>query len=151
MSYKNWRNQEVNDRLMNSWGYKAPKAEVLTESAEIEEDVVEESEEIEEGIGDKIKGAVKGASKLAGKVGGGLAGAAGGALTLNPLNVAAGALGGQKLGGMAAEKAADLVVNEDGEELEENSELGLSKVDEAMVRRTIREAITKALGRRSEG
>jgi hypothetical protein len=37
MSYKNWRNQEVNDRLMESWGYKAPKAEILTESVEIEE------------------------------------------------------------------------------------------------------------------
>ena len=32
MSYKNWRNQEVNDRLMESWGLKAPKSEILTES-----------------------------------------------------------------------------------------------------------------------
>jgi hypothetical protein len=46
MSYKNWRNQEVNDRLMESWGFKAPKSEVLTESVEIEE-----VEELEEGHG----------------------------------------------------------------------------------------------------
>ena len=35
MSYKNWRNQEVNDRLMESWGYKAPKTEILSENKEI--------------------------------------------------------------------------------------------------------------------
>ena len=35
MSYKNWRNQEVNDRLMGSWGYKAPKTEILSENKEI--------------------------------------------------------------------------------------------------------------------
>jgi hypothetical protein len=183
MSYKNWRNQEVNDRLMESWGFKAPKAKILTESTRdggisegaeeslpasmqrvlaqfAEEDVLDymlsrkspegtaargtglrgtgdrgsdvgikgittEEEGVEEGIGSGIKGAVKGASKLAGKVGGGLAGGAAGALTLNPLSVAAGALGGQKLGGMAAEKAADLVVNEDGEELSEGAEESL--------------------------
>ena len=28
MSYKNWRNQEVNNRLMESWGFKAPKNEI---------------------------------------------------------------------------------------------------------------------------
>ena len=50
MSYKNWRTQDVNDRLMGSWGYKAPKTEILTESAELEEseEVVEEAEELEE-------------------------------------------------------------------------------------------------------
>ncbi len=37
MSYKNWRDQEINDRLMESWGYKAPKNEQLNESVEIEE------------------------------------------------------------------------------------------------------------------
>jgi len=35
MSYKNWRNQEVNDRLMESWGLKAPKSEILSENKEI--------------------------------------------------------------------------------------------------------------------
>jgi len=35
MSYKNWRNQEVNDRLMESWGYKAPKTKILSENKEI--------------------------------------------------------------------------------------------------------------------
>ena len=35
MSYKNWRNQEGNDRLMESWGYKAPKTEILSENKEI--------------------------------------------------------------------------------------------------------------------
>ena len=104
MSYKNWRNQEVNDRLMESWGFKTPETEILTE-----------------GVVDMAKGAVKGASKVAGKVAGGAAGGLAGLATLNPVGVAAGALAGQKLGGMAAEKAADLVVNEDGEELEEMS------------------------------
>ena len=37
MSYKNWRDQEINNRLMESWGYKAPKNEQLNESVEIEE------------------------------------------------------------------------------------------------------------------
>ena len=59
MSYKNWRNQEVNDRLMESWGFKVPKAEVLTEgnkpepvelpAKSIQEQEVEESEEVVEG------------------------------------------------------------------------------------------------------
>jgi len=35
MSYKNWRNQEVNNRLMESWGFKAPKSEILSENKEI--------------------------------------------------------------------------------------------------------------------
>ena len=34
MSYKNWRDQEMNGRLMESWGYKAPKKEILSEVAE---------------------------------------------------------------------------------------------------------------------
>ena len=35
MSYKKWRNGEVNERLMESWGYKAPKSEVINENKEI--------------------------------------------------------------------------------------------------------------------
>ena len=62
MSYKNWRNQEVNDRLMKSWGLKAPKSKVLTESVEVQEQELdeahcggvhedaEEPEELEEGV-----------------------------------------------------------------------------------------------------
>jgi len=43
MSYKNWRNQEVNDRLMESWGFKAPKSEILTESVDAAEQELEEA------------------------------------------------------------------------------------------------------------
>ena len=59
MSYKNWRNQEVNDRLMESWGFKAPKSEVLTESVDAPEQELEEAhcggvhedeKELEEGV-----------------------------------------------------------------------------------------------------
>jgi len=105
MSYKNWRNQEVNDRLMESWGFKAPKKETLTE-----------------GVVDMAKGAVKGASKVAGKVAGGAAGGLAGLVSPIPGGMAMGALAGQKAGGMAAEKAADMVVNEDGEDGEELAE-----------------------------
>ncbi len=56
MSYKNWRNLEVNDRLMNSWGYKAPETEILTESTELEE----EEGEIEEGFVGKMAGGALG-------------------------------------------------------------------------------------------
>ena len=35
MSYKKWRNGEINERLMESWGYKAPKSEVINENEEI--------------------------------------------------------------------------------------------------------------------
>ena len=35
MSYKKWRNGEINERLMGSWGYKAPKSEVINENKEI--------------------------------------------------------------------------------------------------------------------
>ena len=43
MSYKNWRNQEVNDRLMKSWGLKTPKSKVLTESVDAPEQELEEA------------------------------------------------------------------------------------------------------------
>ena len=57
MSYKKWRNQEVNGRLMESWGYKTPKNEVLTESIEIQEQELDEAHcgrrenDLEEGYG----------------------------------------------------------------------------------------------------
>ena len=57
MSYKKWRNQEVNGRLMESWGYKTPKNEVLTESIEIQEQELDEAhcgrreDDLEEGYG----------------------------------------------------------------------------------------------------
>jgi len=35
MSYKKWRNGEINERLMESWGYKAPKSEVISENKQI--------------------------------------------------------------------------------------------------------------------
>lgn len=47
MGYKNWRDQEMNGRLMESWGYKAPKKEVLSEVAEASP--IREEEELEEG------------------------------------------------------------------------------------------------------
>mgnify|MGYP003113693937 CR=1 FL=1 len=51
MSYKKWRNQEINDRLMESWGFNAPETKILKESTELgeSEEVVEESEELSEG------------------------------------------------------------------------------------------------------
>jgi hypothetical protein len=47
MSYKNWRDQEINDRLMESWGYKAPKNEQLNESVEIEEAAYVDEKDLE--------------------------------------------------------------------------------------------------------
>ena len=35
MSYKKWRNVEINERLMESWGYKAPKSSIINENNEI--------------------------------------------------------------------------------------------------------------------
>ena len=51
MSYKKWRNQEINDRLMESWGFNAPETKILKESTELgeSEEVVEESEGLSEG------------------------------------------------------------------------------------------------------
>ena len=35
MSYKKWRNLEINERLMESWGYKAPESQIINENEEI--------------------------------------------------------------------------------------------------------------------
>ena len=35
MSYKKWRNQEINDRLMESWGFNAPETKILKELSTI--------------------------------------------------------------------------------------------------------------------
>jgi hypothetical protein len=43
MSYKNWRNQEVNGRLMESWGYNVTPTEILTETVKAQEQELDEA------------------------------------------------------------------------------------------------------------
>ena len=110
MSYKNWRNQEVNDRLMESWGFKAPKSEVLTESVDAPEQELEEAhcggvhedeKELEEGV-PSVK---------------------------------------------ASELDDDDVLDGPGDMSVKDGKL-VNVTNEAMIRKTIREAITKALKNR---
>ena len=130
MSYKNWRNQEVNDRLMESWGFKAPKSKVLTESVEAHEQELDEAHcggvhEDEEEIMEEGHGMCPtcGMSPCACPV-------------------------------MEEEAAKPdfLDLDKDGDK-EESMKSAVDnakekKVDEAVVRKTIREAIAKALKNR---
>ena len=140
MSYKNWRNQEVNDRLMESWGYKAPKTEILTESVEIEEGKDKETcPECENAKEDCVcpKNEEKDLQE---------------AHCSEEIDEAH-CREDEELEEGAKPDFLDLDKDGDKEEPMKQAaeDSKKDKVDEAMVRKTIREAITKALKRRSEG
>ncbi len=131
MSYKKWRNQEVNGRLMESWGYKTPKNEVLTESIEIQEQELDEAhcgrreDDLEEGYG------------MCPKCG------------MSPCICPV--MEEEELEEGAKPDFLDL--DKDGDKEESMTDAAKDaeekELDETLIRKTIREAITKALKTRS--
>tara|TARA_R100000808_G_scaffold15577_1_gene35854 strand:- start:3060 stop:3920 length:861 start_codon:yes stop_codon:yes gene_type:complete len=131
MSYKKWRNQEVNGRLMESWGYKTPKNEVLTESIEIQEQELDEAhcgrreDDLEEGYG------------MCPKCG------------MSPCICPV--MEEEELEEGAKPDFLDL--DKDGDKEESMTDAAKNaeekELDETLIRKTIREAITKALKTRS--
>jgi len=107
MSYKNWRNTEMNSLLLEKWGYRR------------EDETLEETEDLVEGHGGSCDDAHPGVEHDHFM------------LSIRPLEE------GEEL------EESDEVV-EEGEGLEEDASL-----NESLVRKTIREAITRALKDRS--